>query len=78
MTEKGRLRAPLEYVTGEHMPVVYEVTGHGETELSGNFLKALQKANMMQKRAAFVKRGQCAEGCGGGFDQRTCIRFFQR
>ncbi len=58
---EGQITSALEYVTGEHMPVVYEVTGHGETELSGNFLKALQKANMMQKELYLLKEDSVPE-----------------
>lgn len=43
---EGRITSALQYVTNEDMPVVYQLTGHGETELSGSFAEAVEKANV--------------------------------
>lgn len=43
---EGQITSALQYVTNDHMPVVYQLSGHGETEISGNFAKALEKANI--------------------------------
>lgn len=43
---EGQLTSAIAYVVNEDMPVVYEITGHGETELSGAFAEACEKANM--------------------------------
>lgn len=43
---EGQLTSAIAYVVNEDMPVVYEITGHGETELSGVFAEACEKANM--------------------------------
>lgn len=45
---EGQLTSAIQYVTldGSEMPVIYEVTGHGETALSGGFTEAVEKANV--------------------------------
>ena len=45
---EGQLTSAIEYVTMEssELPVIYEVTGHGETALSGGFSEAVEKANI--------------------------------
>lgn len=46
---EGQVTSALQYVTNENMPVIYQLAGHGETELSGNFAKAVEKANVTIK-----------------------------
>ncbi len=46
---EGQVTSALQYVTNENMPVVYQLAGHGETELAGNFAKAVEKANVTIK-----------------------------
>lgn len=43
---EGQLTSAIQYVTSEDMPVIYEIEGHGETALAGNFSKAIEKANV--------------------------------
>lgn len=43
---EGQITSALQYVTREDMPVFYELTGHDETEISGDFLDVLTKANI--------------------------------
>lgn len=43
---EGQITSALQYVANDHMPVVYQLSGHGETEISGNFTEALEKANI--------------------------------
>ncbi len=43
---EGQITSALQYVTNDSMPVVYQITGHGEAELTGNFAKAVEKANV--------------------------------
>lgn len=43
---EGQITSALQYVTSDSMPKIYQVSGHGETALSGNFLKAIEKANL--------------------------------
>lgn len=43
---EGQITSALQYVTSDSMPKIYQVAGHGETALSGNFSKAIEKANL--------------------------------
>lgn len=43
---EGQLTSAIQYVTSEDMPKVYAIEGHGETAISGNFSKAVEKANV--------------------------------
>lgn len=43
---EGQITSAIQYVTTADMPVMYEVTGHGEESLSGNFSEAIEKANI--------------------------------
>ena len=45
---EGQLTSSIEYVTLEddELDVIYEITGHGESALTGDFTDALQKANI--------------------------------
>lgn len=43
---EGQITSALQYVTNDSMPVVYQITGHGEAELAGSFTKAVEKSNV--------------------------------
>ena len=43
---EGQITSALQYVTSDSMPKIYQVQGHGETTLGGNFSKAIEKANL--------------------------------
>ena len=43
MTVKGQVTAAIQYVTSENTTSVYELTGHDETTLSGDFSEVFQK-----------------------------------
>lgn len=43
---EGQLTSAISYVTSDEMPVMYELQGHGETALNGNFKDAVEKANV--------------------------------
>ena len=43
---EGQITSALQYVTSDSMPKIYQVQGHGETTLSGNFSKTIEKANL--------------------------------
>lgn len=43
---EGQLTSAIQYVTGDDMPVVYELTGHDESSISGNFKSAIEKQNI--------------------------------
>lgn len=48
---EGQLTSGLEYVNmnQEQLPVVYVMTGHGETEIGSDFEESLEKANITMK-----------------------------
>lgn len=52
---EGQLTSAIAYVENENMPVVYEITGHGETEFSGSFSEALEKANIDVSQLTLLK-----------------------
>lgn len=45
---EGQITSAIQYVTREssELPKLYEITGHGETALTGGFTEAVEKANM--------------------------------
>lgn len=45
---EGQITSGIEYVTmaSDELPVIYQITGHGETELSSAFTECLEKANI--------------------------------
>jgi ABC-2 type transport system permease protein len=43
---EGQITAALNYVLSEDMPVVYQITGHGERSLETSYTSALAKANV--------------------------------
>lgn len=46
---EGQVTSALQYVTTDNLPVMYTVTGHGETDLSATITSALGKINVTQK-----------------------------
>ena len=54
---EGQITSALQYVTKDssELPVVYEITGHGETSLSGGFSEAIEKANMTLTELTLLK-----------------------
>lgn len=42
---EGQLTSAIQYVTMDstELPVIYQVSGHGETALSGGFTEAIEK-----------------------------------
>lgn len=43
---EGQLTSAIQYVTNEELQTVYEITGHGESALSGAFKEAVEKMNL--------------------------------
>ena len=43
---EGQLTSAIQYVTMDstELPVIYQVSGHGETALAGGFTEAIEKA----------------------------------
>lgn len=55
---EGQITSAIEYVTmsADQLPVVYQITGHGETELSSAFTSALEKANITLDSLELLKQ----------------------
>ena len=60
---EGQITSALQYVTKDssELPVVYEITGHGETALSGGFTEAVEKANMTLTELTLLKEDAVPE-----------------
>lgn len=43
---EGQLTSAIQYVTNDEMKTVYEITGHGESPVSGSFKEAIEKMNL--------------------------------
>lgn len=45
---EGQITSAIQYVTMDtsELPVIYEITGHGETALAGRFTEVIEKANI--------------------------------
>ncbi len=54
---EGQLTSAIQYVTmdSSELPVIYQVTGHGETSLSGNYTEAIEKANITLSDLTLLK-----------------------
>ncbi len=46
---EGQLTSAIDYVTSSDLPVIYRLTGHGETSLSTTFTDAMEKLNVDSK-----------------------------
>ena len=53
---EGQITSAIEYVTAENMPVLYEITGHNETAVSGNFKEVITKANMSTESLTLLEQ----------------------
>jgi ABC-2 type transport system permease protein len=42
---EGQLDSAIQYVTSDSRPVIYQLEGHDETAMAGNFQSAIEKAN---------------------------------
>lgn len=58
---EGQIVSALNYVISDSMPVVYELTGHDEVALSGNFSEALSKANVDVQELNFLSEDAVPE-----------------
>lgn len=60
---EGQLTSAIQYVTmdSSELPVIYQVTGHGETSLSGNFTEAIEKANITLSDLTLLKEDAVPE-----------------
>ncbi|MBR0146503.1 MAG: Gldg family protein [Eubacterium sp.] len=54
---EGLLSSAIDYVTTERIPMIYQISGHGELLLSGNFLEALNRENVKLHEISLVSSG---------------------
>lgn len=60
---EGQITSAIQYVTMEasELPKIYEITGHGESALSGSFAEALTKANITTEELTLLKEDAVPE-----------------
>ncbi len=60
---EGQLTSAIQYVTMDstELPVIYQVSGHGETALTGGFTEAIEKANITLSDLALLKEDAVPE-----------------
>ncbi len=54
---EGLLSSAIDYVTTERIPMIYQISGHGELLLSGNFQSALNRENVKLQEISLVSAG---------------------
>ena len=52
---EGQVTSAIQYVTTDNMPVIYEIEGHNETAVSGNFSDVITKANVTVQTINLLK-----------------------
>lgn len=62
---EGQLTSAIAYVTSEEMPKLYQITGHGETTLSGDILASIQKENVDIESINLLKYDAIPEDAAG-------------
>ncbi len=62
---EGQLTSAIDYVTAEQMPKLYEITGHGELELSGTLLSDIKKENVDIESINLLKYDKIPEDAAG-------------
>lgn len=58
---EGQITSAIGYVTSENLPILYTLTGHGETELGSTMKEGIEKANMEIKSLNLVSEGSVPE-----------------
>ncbi len=60
---EGQVTSALQYVTTDNLPVMYAVTGHGETDLSASITTALKKINVTENTLNTITTEKIPEDC---------------
>ncbi len=58
---EGQITSAISYVTGEDLPVVYQLEGHGEYELDAGFTEILEKENITLETINLLQYDQLPE-----------------
>lgn len=60
---EGQISSAIQYVISEDMPVIYQVTGHGETELNSTLVNSVGKLNVDLQTLTTVSAEEIPEDC---------------
>ena len=60
---EGQITGAISYVTSNTQTNVYELTGHGETALSGQVTNVFQKSNMQSRDLNLLTEGEVPADC---------------
>ena len=60
---EGQLTSAIAYVTGDYVPKLYALTGHGETKLATNFSAAVEKNNIELETLNLMQADAVPEDC---------------
>ena len=60
---EGQLTSAIQYITSDDFQTVYEITGHGEESISGNFQEAIEKMNLNLQSLTLLETEQIPEDC---------------
>jgi ABC-2 type transport system permease protein len=60
---EGKISSAIKYVTSEDVPVVYQITGHGETELGSTLQNEVEKLNVDLQTLTSVSAEEIPEDC---------------
>lgn len=52
---EGQVTSAIQFVTSDNMPVVYQIQGHNETELTGDFADVITKSNVTLQSLTLLK-----------------------
>jgi len=60
---ESALTSAIDYVTSDDLPIVYQLTGHGETALSGDLKTAVEDDNLTVKDLSLLSLEAVPEDC---------------
>ena len=62
---EGQVTSAIEYVLSDDLPVVYTLTGHGETDLNSRVTDMIAKGNMELREVSLLSEGQVPDDADG-------------
>ena len=62
---EGRITSAIAYVTGDDLPILYQVAGHDELQLSGDLLKSVEKENVEIRDLNLMENAAVPEDASG-------------
>lgn len=60
---EGQLTSAIQYITSDDLQTVYEIIGHGEETISGNFQEAIEKMNLNLQSLTLLETEQIPKDC---------------